>query len=82
MNKKKLLKKVLTNSRNISFDEFRTLVEAFGFELDRTSGSHHIFKKQDVRELVNIQSVDGKAKPYQIKQFLMLVERYNLQLEG
>ena len=81
MNKKKLLKKVLTNSRNISFDEFRTLVEAFGFELDRTSGSHHIFKKHNVRELINIQSVDGKAKPYQIKQFLILVERYNLQLE-
>ncbi len=31
-------------------------------------------------ELVNLQDVDGKAKPYQIRQFLKLVERYNLQL--
>lgn len=81
MNKRKLLLKVLNNQRNISFDEFVLLVEAFGFVLDRVVGSHHIYKRVGVRELVNIQNVKGKAKPYQIKQFLSLVERYNLQLE-
>ena len=30
--------------------------------------------------LVNLQNVGGKAKPYQIRQFLRLVERYNLAL--
>jgi len=34
-----------------------------------------------VTELINLQNVNGKAKPYQIKQFLEIVERYNLQLE-
>jgi predicted RNA binding protein YcfA (HicA-like mRNA interferase family) len=57
------------------------LVEAFGFSLSRISGSHHIFEHPDVRELVNLQEVGGRAKPYQIKQFLTLVERYNLRLE-
>jgi predicted RNA binding protein YcfA (HicA-like mRNA interferase family) len=81
MNKKKLLQKIISNSRNIGFDEFSLLVEAFGFRLDRVSGSHHIFKKSGIRELVNIQNVQGKAKPYQIRQFLTLIERYNLLLE-
>jgi len=59
----------------------RRLVEAFGFELKRVSGSHHIFAQAGIPELVNLQDVDGQAKPYQIRQFLKLVERYALSLE-
>lgn len=59
----------------------RRLVEAFGFELRRTSGSHHVFVHPDVRELLNLQKVRGQAKPYQIRQFLRLVERYALSME-
>lgn len=58
-----------------------SLVEAFGFRLSRARGSHHIFVHPDVRELVNLQEVKGEAKPYQVRQFLKLVERYNLELE-
>jgi predicted RNA binding protein YcfA (HicA-like mRNA interferase family) len=35
---------------NVSFSDVRRLVEAFGFELRRTSGSHHVFVHPDVRE--------------------------------
>ena len=35
----------------------------------------------DVPEQVNLQEVEGEAKPYQIRQVLRLVERYNLRLE-
>ncbi len=66
---------------NVSFSDLRRLVEAFGFELRRTSGSHHVFVHPDVPELVNLQEVRGQAKPYQIRQFLRLVERYALSLE-
>ena len=69
-----------SGSKNIRFDEFVALVEAFGFALSRTSGSHHIFQHPDVDELLNLQNSKGKAKPYQIKQFLELVELYNLEL--
>ena len=58
-----------------------TLAEAFGFRQARVTGSHHIFVHTGVRELLNLQDVKGKAKPYQIRQFLQLVERYNLMLE-
>ncbi len=83
MNRRKLLKKLLEGStKNVSFEEIVDLVVAFGFHLARTSGSHHIFTSPAVRELVNLQEVKGEAKPYQIRQFLRLVERYNLRLEG
>ena len=59
----------------------RRLVEAFGFELSRTSGSHHIFSHPEAPELLNLQEVRGQAKPYQIRQFLRLVERYALTME-
>ncbi|MCI0427593.1 MAG: hypothetical protein L0Z46_06225 [Nitrospiraceae bacterium] len=44
-------------------------------------GSHHVFAHPTLRELVNLQEVGGKAKPYQVRQLLDLVERYNLQFE-
>ncbi len=81
MNKRKLLEKVLAGSRNISFKEMISLVEAFGFHLSRIKGSHFIFAHPQIPELVNVQEQDGKAKPYQIGQFLQLIERYHLDLE-
>lgn len=67
MNKQKLLEKILIGSKNIRFNDFVTLVEAFGFELSRVRGSHHIFKHPDVPELLNLQVSKGQVKPYQIR---------------
>lgn len=81
MKPRKTLEKILFGSKNIRFDDLTALVRAFGFRLSRTSGSHHIFTHPGVPELVNLQEVRGQAKPYQVRQFMKLVERYNLQLE-
>jgi predicted RNA binding protein YcfA (HicA-like mRNA interferase family) len=81
MKKKKILQKLLSGSKNVSFSEMRILTEAFGFKLSRVKGSHHIFVHEDVPELINLQNVDGKVKNYQVKQFLEIIEKYNLQLE-
>lgn len=82
MQKRKLLQKLLSGSKNIRFSDASACAEAFGFRLTRVSGDHHIFVHPAIRELVNLQNVDGKAKPYQIKQLLNLIERYNLHMEG
>ena len=79
--KEKLLQKVLSGSRNIRFGDMITLAHAFGFRLSRTKGSHHILSRLGIPELINLQEVHGQAKPYQIKQFLNLIERYNLKME-
>lgn len=80
MKKQKLLKKLLAGSKNIRFSEAVACAEAFGFRLKTISSSHHIFVHPNIPELLNLQNVDGKAKPYQIRQFLQLVEQYNLHL--
>jgi predicted RNA binding protein YcfA (HicA-like mRNA interferase family) len=79
--KQKILKQILSGSKNISFNDIVTVVEAFGFTLSRVNGSHHIFIHPNIPELVNLQNAKGKAKPYQIRQFLTIVEQYNLKLE-
>ncbi|MBD2532730.1 type II toxin-antitoxin system HicA family toxin [Nostoc flagelliforme FACHB-838] len=79
--KRKLLEKVFSNSKNIQFNELVTLVEAFGFSLSRVNGSHHIFTNPDIPELVNLQNRKGEAVPYQVRQFLILIEKYGLTLE-
>jgi len=81
MKPRKLLEIILAGSRIVRFDDLVGLVEAFGFQLSRVRGSHHIFVHPNVDELLNLQEVRGEAKPYQIRQFLRLVEEYNLQLE-
>lgn len=77
---KKLLQKALSAPNNFRFADMIKLAEAFGFRLSRSSGSHHIYVHPQVTELLNLQEVRGKAKPYQIGQFLKLVEKYNLEL--
>jgi predicted RNA binding protein YcfA (HicA-like mRNA interferase family) len=81
MKKQKLIKKLLSGSKNIHFSDAIACAEAFGFRLDRINGSHQIFLHPDVPELINLQEVKGKAKPYQIKQLLQTIERYNLKME-
>jgi predicted RNA binding protein YcfA (HicA-like mRNA interferase family) len=81
MNRRKLLARALAGSKNLRFSEVVALAEAFGFRLSRVTGSHHIFAHPQVQELVNLQQVGGKAKPYQIRQLLALAEQYNLELD-
>jgi predicted RNA binding protein YcfA (HicA-like mRNA interferase family) len=82
VNRRRLLKRLSEGALgNVAFSDLTSLVEGFGFSLTRTSGSHHIFTHPDIPELVNLQDVRGEAKPYQIRQFIRLVERYNLRLE-
>ncbi len=58
------------------------MVEQFGFVFARQKGSHRIYKRQGVKELLDFQNVQGKVKSYQVKQFLKAVEDYNLLEEG
>ncbi len=81
MNKQKLLAKALAGSKNLRFIEAIALAKAFGYRLARTKGSHHIFVHPKNKELINLQEVGGKAKPYQVRQLLDIVERCNLSLE-
>ena len=75
----KLLKQMLrgASDANIAFDDLRQLLRHLGFE-ERVRGSHHIFRRPDVAEKINLQRDDGKAKVYQVRQVRNLLLKYKL----
>lgn len=83
MDRRQLLRRLSHGAlQNVAFGDMVNLLDGFGFGLVRVSGSHHIFAHPDIPEVINLQSVGGEAKPYQVRQFLRLVERYNLKMGG
>jgi predicted RNA binding protein YcfA (HicA-like mRNA interferase family) len=65
---------------NIKFQDLRQMLRWLGFE-ERIRGSHHIFRKDGVRELVNLQEEGNKAKVYQVRQVRQIILRYRLGKE-
>ena len=78
---KKLSDKVRNNPKNVRFDEICKLAEAFGFKYKGGKGSHVVYSKKGIPDIVNFQNVNGMAKPYQVRQFLKIVEEYSLRLK-
>lgn len=76
---KQILLKVLsgTADANIRFDHLRSLLKTLGFT-ERVKGSHHIFTKSEVLEILNLQPRASMAKPYQVKQVRAVIVRYKL----
>ncbi|MFZ1748787.1 MAG: type II toxin-antitoxin system HicA family toxin [Saprospiraceae bacterium] len=75
----KILFKIINglSDKNIDFNEFVNLLLKLGFDL-RIKGSHHIFTNEGIEEIINVQSKNGKAKPYQVKQVRELIIKYKL----
>jgi len=80
MKPEKTLERILGGSRNLAFDDVVSLIEAYGFRLDRVRGSHQIYRREGTPELINLQNVRGQAKPYQVRQIMKLIEKYNLEI--
>ena len=66
-----------TADANIRFADLRRLLLSLGF-VERIKGSHHIFARPDVAEIMNLQPRAALAKPYQVKQVRAVLLRYKL----
>jgi len=75
----KLLNQLLkgASDANIPFEGLCNLLKNMGFDM-RVRGSHHIFTKDDVEEILNLQPKGAKAKPYQVKQVRSIIVKYRL----
>jgi len=75
----KLLLRILQglSDANIPFADFCELLRHLGFE-ERIRGSHHIFTKASVQEILNLQPKGDKAKAYQVKQVRNVILKYKL----
>jgi hypothetical protein len=79
----KLLAKILNgkSDMDIPFVQVCHLLESLGFE-QRIRGDHHIFTRNDVVEIINLQPKGSKGKPYQIKQIRNILLQYKISLEN
>jgi predicted RNA binding protein YcfA (HicA-like mRNA interferase family) len=66
-----------TSDANISFSAMRRLLARLGFQ-ERVKGSHHIFTRTAVDEILNLRPKGAKCKPYQVKQVRSVILRYKL----
>jgi len=62
---------------NIEFAELCRLLVRLGFE-ERIRGDHHIFTREGVAEIINLQPKGKKAKPYQVRQVRGILVNYRL----
>jgi len=69
----KLLLKAKNNPSGLNFEEFKTLMGRCDWQLDHQTGSHQIWYSPKGARL-SIQNRHGKAKGYQVKQFLKRYE--------
>ena len=75
----KLMRSVLagTSDANVYFLDLCNLLKRLGFS-ERVRGDHFIFTRSDIEEILNLQPVGSKAKPYQVKQVRGIILKYKL----
>lgn len=76
-----LLERARNNPQAFSFRELQRLIEAAGFRLKRVRGSHNVYTRKGVVEIINIQPKGRMAKPYQVRQVVSLIAKYGLLKE-
>ena len=70
-----------STNRSVDFRDFIAMVEAFGFSLARTKGSHRSFIHSTCPRLLVLQPNGKDAKRYQVREFLDMIEEFGLTLE-
>ena len=76
----RLYARLLASRTSVRFSDFQRILEAFGFTLDRINGSHHIYRHPFATRPLSVQPKGNMAKPYQLDQFLDMVEEFGLTM--
>jgi predicted RNA binding protein YcfA (HicA-like mRNA interferase family) len=69
-----LLAGARNNPNGLSFKDFEALLKLARWTFDRQKGSHQIWHSPK-NSLISIQPRGGKAKGYQVRQFLDVYDR-------
>lgn len=65
------------SDRNINFEDLCNMLDWLGFS-GRIKGDHFIYYKDGIPEILNLQPIGNKAKPYQIKQIRYYLKKYEI----
>jgi len=78
MNRREFYDSLAIRRKNLRFRELLRAAEAFGFSPKGQTGSHVKYGRVGIIELLDFQEVRGKPKPYQVDQFLDVIDKYKL----
>jgi hypothetical protein len=66
----------MTNPKGVQFNDLQKVCEYYFGKPRQSGSSHHIYKTSWLGDpRVNIQNQKGKAKPYQVRQVLLAIEK-------
>ena len=76
----RLLQRILSGraDANIRFSDLCALLRRLGFD-ERIRGSHHVFARDGLDEILNLQPIGSDAKVYQVRQVRLLILKYGLE---
>ena len=76
----RLMRRILDgrSDANIRFSDLRALLHRLGFD-ERISGSHHIFTRDGLEGVLNLQPMGSDAKAYQVKQVRQFIQHHGLE---
>jgi predicted RNA binding protein YcfA (HicA-like mRNA interferase family) len=79
----KIVEKILQgrSDQNIAFDDLCRVLDRAGFTRRAGKGSHCIYYKEGVDEIINVQPKGSLAKAYQIKQVRDLLVKYRIEVK-
>ena len=79
----KLAAKILSgrSDQNFEFEDLCYILERAGFQSRSGKGSHRIYHREGIDEILNVQPRGSKAKPYQIKQVRDLLLKYKIEID-
>jgi hypothetical protein len=80
---KKVVDRILSGASdaNLSFDDLCFVLERAGFTRRAGKGSHTIYFRDGVEEILNLQPKGNEAKAYQVKQVRELFLKYQIQID-
>ncbi len=81
MEKNAIYEELKKNPKNVQFNKLCKAAELFGFRFRGGKGSHRIYVRKGISGLLNFQNVGGWAKPYQVKQLIKIIDKYDLLKE-
>ncbi len=61
----------------IRFKDLCQMLTALGFT-ERVSGSHHLFSRTGVRDMINLQRDGNQAKAYQVRQVRRILRQHRI----
>ena len=76
--REKLLARILNNPAGVRFEDACKTAEFIGFARKGGAGSHCTYAKPGEPVMLNFQNRSGKIPPYQARQLIVMLDKYEV----